>query len=221
MLQAIRAGLPRAHLPEAQADLPPLPAGAAVEPAALVEQFSQELAAVGGHVYRPDSPEAAIDGVLDLLRSRGATAVIAWAAAELPLPGLAGALDRAGITRHAVDLPAGSHAERRQALAALAGVPAGLTGALAGIANNGSLALVSGPGRSRLASLLPPLHVALLPVERLYPDLGAFLQAQPQLASPSAGSNLVLITGPSRTADIEMTLTIGVHGPKEVHVFLI
>jgi L-lactate dehydrogenase complex protein LldG len=66
---------------------------------------------------------------------------------------------------------------------------------------------------------LPPVHIAVLRVERLYSTLEAFFAAHPDAAE--AGSNLVLITGPSRTADIEMTLTRGVHGPGEVHVLLV
>ena len=117
---------------------------------------------------------------------------------------------------------AGCHARASSAgsgLTELDDVRVGLTGAVAGLADTGSLVLVSGPGRGRIASLLPPLHIAMLRVSQLHPTYAAFLAAHPQIED--AGSNLVLITGPSRTADIEMTLTRGVHGPGEVHVVLI
>ena len=104
-------------------------------------------------------------------------------------------------------------------LTALESLQVGLTGAIAGIAESGTFAVVSGSGRSRLASLLPPVHIAVLRAERLYPSLDAFFAAHPDVADD--GSNLVLITGPSRTADIEMTLTRGVHGPGEVHIVLV
>ena len=94
----------------------------------------------------------------------------------------------------------------------------GLTGADAGLAETGSVVLASGPGRSRLASLLVPVHVAVLHVDRLVNDVAVLLATRPDLVA--AGSNLVAITGPSRTADIEHTLSRGVHGPGEVHVIL-
>ena len=95
---------------------------------------------------------------------------------------------------------------------------AGITGALAGIAETGTLVLPAGGDHQPLsASLLPAIHIAVLPASRLLTSLEQVMRL-PQVASAPA---TVLITGPSRTADIEMTLTIGVHGPKELHVFLV
>ena len=64
------------------------------------------------------------------------------------------------------------------------------------------------------ASLLPEIHIAILKSSDILPSLP---DAMHLVKNTSAA---VFITGPSRTADIEMTLTIGVHGPKEIHVFL-
>jgi len=150
--------------------------------------------------------------------ARGASRVLAWDPEWLNCPGLSEAIDAHGIVREPCWLPAGA-AERRARLAAIDDVRVGLTGALAGLADTGSLALVSGPGRGRIASLLPPVHIAVLRADQIVPSFGAFLAAHPHIADE--GSNLVLITGPSRTADIEMTLTRGVHGPGHVHVVII
>jgi L-lactate dehydrogenase complex protein LldG len=79
--------------------------------------------------------------------------------------------------------------------------------------------LVHGEGRGRIVSLLPPVHVALVDVARLHATLGALWAAEPDLLRQAA--NLVVVTGPSRTADIEMTLTRGVHGPRIVHVVFV
>ena len=67
-------------------------------------------------------------------------------------------------------------------------------------------------------SVLPPVHVAVVEERRLRPSLAALLHEEPGLLD--SGSNVVIVAGPSRTADIEMTLTHGVHGPKHVHVIL-
>jgi L-lactate dehydrogenase complex protein LldG len=78
---------------------------------------------------------------------------------------------------------------------------------------------VSGSGQSRLASLLPPIHVAVLKRRAIVYSLPMLLREQAALAT--SGANFVCITGPSRTADIEHVLTRGVHGPKDVHVVLV
>lgn len=90
----------------------------------------------------------------------------------------------------------------------------GLTGCAAGIANTGTVLLLD-EGETLKASLLPETHLAILPTRLLVADLPE------ALAETRNASNAVLVTGPSRTADIEMTLTIGVHGPKEIIVFLV
>jgi L-lactate dehydrogenase complex protein LldG len=117
-------------------------------------------------------------------------------------------------------LPApGDERARATRLAELDRATVGVTGALAGLAETGSLVLLNGPGRGRLASLLPPVHVALLTVADLYAGMSAFLAARPDVVRQA--SNLVFVSGPSRTADIEQVLTLGVHGPRELHVVLV
>ena len=90
----------------------------------------------------------------------------------------------------------------------------GLTGCTAGIANTGTVVLLD-EGETLKASLLPETHLVILRASQLVADLPE------ALAGTRHTSNAVLVTGPSRTADIEMTLTIGVHGPKEIIVFLV
>ena len=93
---------------------------------------------------------------------------------------------------------------------------AGVTTAQWGIAETGTLVLESAHERSRLASLVPPIHVAILSTQRIRPSLGDAL-ARVDRASHA----ITLITGPSRTSDIELTLVVGVHGPQIVHVLLL
>jgi len=94
----------------------------------------------------------------------------------------------------------------------------GITGGQLGIAETGTLVLDSSVERNRLVSLVPPVHIAVLDASRIYPTLGdalSFLQSGNEV-SPA----ITFITGPSRTADIELTLAIGVHGPQELYVII-
>jgi L-lactate dehydrogenase complex protein LldG len=192
-------------------------AAAVWPPDLLVERFSAALTAVAGRVHRAPDDRAANTTLVTLCRERGVSRLLSWDPRWIALDGLPAALAAADID---LDFGMVPRVDARTArLAALESLQIGLTGALAGIAESGTVAVVSGPGRSRLASLLPPVHVAVLKAERLYSTLEAFFAAHPDVAD--SGSNLVLITGPSRTADIEMTLTRGVHGPGEVHVVLV
>ena len=94
----------------------------------------------------------------------------------------------------------------------------GVTGVLAAVAETGTLALVAGPRTPRRTSLVPPTHVALVPVSRL---LATYAEAVAMLAAlDPTPSNMQFITGPSRSSDIEMRPVQGMHGPKEVVVLL-
>lgn len=94
----------------------------------------------------------------------------------------------------------------------------GITRAQAGIAETGTLVLDSSVERNRLVSLVPPVHIAILDAAQIYATLDetlAALQSNGEL-SPA----ITFITGPSRTADIELTLTVGVHGPQALYVIV-
>ena len=184
----------------------------------MIAGFTRELEALSGHVHRVPDPAAARDWVLALLALRGVTRVLAWDDAWLHPPGLGGALRTQGVTLESCWLPP-STPGRTARLAALDDVSIGITGAYGALADTGSLMMVSGPGRGRIASLLPPTHVAVISADQLWPTLGHFLAANPAVAD--AGSNVLAITGPSRTGDIEGTLVLGVHGPGDLHVVIV
>lgn len=96
----------------------------------------------------------------------------------------------------------------------------GLTGAFAGIAETGTLMLISGETTPATVSLLPETHIAVLPMSRLMDTLeDAFALLRREAVRWPRAVNL--ISGPSRTADIEQTVTLGAHGPYRVHVILI
>ena len=97
------------------------------------------------------------------------------------------------------------------------GLDAGVTGVAAAIARSGTLALHSGPGCPGMASLAPPLHVAVVRAEQVVGALADYLTA-PLAGAPSARA---LVTGPSKTADIEGILITGVHGPGRIVAVLV
>lgn len=94
---------------------------------------------------------------------------------------------------------------------------AGVSTAVYGLADTGSVVLTASADEPRARSLLPAVHVSLLSEDRILPDL-ATLFATLGDDLPSA---LAIVTGPSRSADIEQRLAIGVHGPGEVHLVLL
>ena len=194
---------------------PLAPGGFALK--SLARRFSDELAALTGRAHQVASADEAVSTIQAIVARTGGGPILCWDAAELGEGDVASKLVSGGTKILSYEL-ASDPDERRRVLAELDPVQVGLTGAMAGLADTGSIVLASGPGRGRLVSLLPPVHIALLSRRRLYPTLPSFLEAHP--GSVTHGSNLVIITGPSRTADIEMTLTHGVHGPREVHVIL-
>jgi hypothetical protein len=156
----------------------------------------QELAAVGGHGVRIRHQELH-QKVIDLLHSREISRIQIQ-------PGLLdeSILRAAGVSCSTVPDPT---------------VRAGVTGAVCGLADTGSVLVSNEAGGPLEASLLPEIHVAVLRAADILPSLAdAFARAQIR-ASRAA----VVITGPSRTGDIEMSHTIGVHGPGEVHVFVV
>jgi L-lactate dehydrogenase complex protein LldG len=93
---------------------------------------------------------------------------------------------------------------------------AGVSNALYGLADTGSVVLAASPDEPRARSLLPAVHVSLLAEDRILPGLAELFDA----VRDDLPSGLAIVTGPSRSADIEQQLVVGVHGPGEVHVVL-
>jgi L-lactate dehydrogenase complex protein LldG len=150
--------------------------------------------------------------------------MVSWSAQALGWD-LAGDLQADGFEAVAMPHdPVGEQEERRiRSLTAGAGI--GLTGADLVIAETGTLVLISGPGKPRSTSLLPDCHIAVFGKPQLVERLehaGIFLEWLHTDAGQQMGGAMInFITGPSRTADIELTLTRGVHGPREVHAVFV
>jgi L-lactate utilization protein LutB len=166
----------------------------------LIDRFEQELVALGGEFFRCHMGELPAY-LLGKIEAEGGQQVWAWDENNLPA-GLLAELGKLGVKiTHQAD-PA---------------IKIGLTGALAAAAETGTLALPGGAGRPLQASLLPEIHLAVLHASRIHWSL-ADLLALPEMTRSSAAA---LVSGPSRTGDIELTLTVGVHGPGKVVVFCV
>ena len=99
----------------------------------------------------------------------------------------------------------------------LFGSDVGVTSAQWAIAETGTLVLESDAESHRLTSLIPPIHICILETGKIRQTLGEILD----LIDAERSRTVTFITGASRTSDIELTLAIGVHGPRELHVILI
>ena len=183
----------------------------------LVESTAEaRLALINRLIAWHDTEEAAIKGVR--LTTGQEKQVLGWDAQALPLGHLSEALADMGF-----ELVAPKTLATKESREAVRHIRYGLTGVEAAFATTGSLLLAAGGHQLRAASLLPIRHIALVPLSRLYgsiedwlaaghhDDLVHFFRSRP---------NVTLISGPSKSADIEMNLTLGVHGPRFLHCIL-
>lgn len=174
--------------------------------------FEAAVTRVGGHFYKAHSAEDAGERVISIALEHAARSIIAW---DNPLIEAIRLGERAaanGLT-YCEDDAKGD--VRKSA----ADSDIGVTFVDYALAETGSLVLLSREGQARSISLLPPVHVALVIPSQVLPgfdELFALLESG-ENRLPSA---VTFITGPSRTADIELTLVVGVHGPQELHVVL-
>jgi L-lactate utilization protein LutC len=194
---------------------PPLPAragvgyqGAGTDP---VGRFAAELAAAGGSCRVVADRAAAAEAVLDVVRARAARRAFVGTGPVLDPLEMARRLREMGVS--VSDTSAG----REELFAADVGV----SGVDYLVAETGSVVVLTAPGQPRLLSLLPPVHVAVADRSQLLPDLFDLFEGRASAGRQSLPACLSVITGPSKTGDIELRLVTGVHGPGEVHVVLI
>jgi L-lactate dehydrogenase complex protein LldG len=172
---------------------------------AKIESFLTRLEALAGKTHRAGSAAEALEYVRQVVNGRPAVASNAPLLAECGVTSLPSV--RWGLTDR----------EELRALCSVAVV--GITSADYCLADTGTLVMIASREEARLISLLPPVHIVIVSGERMLSGLDELLAIVPLPAEQS--SSMVLITGPSRTADIEQTLVRGVHGPGEIHVVII
>lgn len=167
--------------------------------------FIQKFEALGGKAFRVPTPSAVVPAIQHLLTQKSAIA------------SNASFLRKCGIT----GLPQVSTAftDREELKTACASADIGITSVDYALAATGTFVMLSSPNEARLISLLPPVHIAIFPRSLFLANLAELLSLLPRPADQT--SSMVLITGPSRTADIEQILVRGVHGPGEIYAVIV
>ena len=170
-----------------------------------IERFSSALEKLSGETHIVPSPEAARALVVELISGKSAVASNSHYLRECGIASLPGVFT--------------GYTDRDELRDACAAVDIGISSADYILADTGSLVTIASPEEARLVSLLPPVHIAVFPRERILTGLDELFTRVPNPAEVS--SSMVLITGSSRTADIEQILIKGVHGPGMVHAVIV
>jgi L-lactate dehydrogenase complex protein LldG len=171
----------------------------------FVNLFVQKFENLGGKSFRVRDTAAVVPAIADLLVQKSAVA------SNSPF------LRKCGVT----GLPQvhAGFSDRDELKEACAGADIGITSVDYALAETGSLVMLSSFNEARLVSLLPPAHIAIFPRSLILANLDQLLSMLPRPADQT--SSMVLITGPSRTADIEQILVRGVHGPGEIYAVIV
>jgi L-lactate dehydrogenase complex protein LldG len=185
-----------------------------LEPEDHIALFRSRAIDVDAVVHGPVSSYGVPRAVAGIAAGHGSETFMAWD--DLVVAGIPAALAAGGLDRIEANLPAEGRADHQLEYRH---ADLGVTGADAGLAESGTIVLTHGAGRPRMASLVPEVHIALLQVASIDRSLAHWAHRHPETARDT--TNLVLISGPSRTGDIGQHLNLGVHGPRHVHVVLV
>ncbi len=189
-------GQPVADPPPVRLRIPDVPL------AVRIGSMLSRIEVLAGKAMRSDDPRAVVAAAIE-----GKTAVASNAPFLRDLGITALPSVRSGIT------------DRGELRELCATCDVGITSADYALADTGSLVMLSSPQEARMISLLPPAHIAIVPKERILTGLDELFTVLPDPAGQT--SSMVLITGPSRTADIEQILVRGVHGPGQITVIIV
>jgi len=202
-LARARSGLAGVAAPPLPGTRPPTPASG---DGRLFDRFAEELEKAGGTARWVNRQDLSAEVYELAIEMGAAAAVVSDDVDEF----------RERIDRGLADAGCAVGPVSREAAAA---ADLGVTGAVAGVCSTGSVLLRAAPASPRIASLLPPAHVAILHEAVLVPGFEELFDVLgEQLLEANAA---VLVTGPSRTSDIELTLVRGVHGPKRMTALVV
>lgn len=175
----------------------------------LIRLMKEKAKAVQAVVVKIKTLKEAFQYTVDLTRRQGGTSMVAMGLETQDVNLLEKACKTADLTF--LKPPLRSHANE---------IHTALTPVDWGIAETGTLVLDSSSEDVRIATMLSETHVALLPVSKIKPDVTALENEINAVLKADGSSYYAFITGASRTADIERVLTIGVHGPQELHILI-
>ena len=178
----------------------------------IIELFKEKLEEVGGHCIVAGSDQEVVAALAQIISDLQQTTLRARRIALSNAPALEGLLSQIEVTVDEITM--------LPRAAALFDYDIGITTAQAAIAETGTLVLESECERHRLISLVPPVHIAIVDAANICLTLGESLAAVQKGERGELSPTITFITGPSRTADIELTLAIGVHGPQKLYVIV-
>ncbi|HVC98571.1 MAG TPA: lactate utilization protein [Pirellulales bacterium] len=190
--------------------------GAGADP---VGRLAKEILAVGGQAHLVFGRDEARALLARFLEQHSVRSALCWEHPVLERLGVGELLAERGITLLSRATLSGlDQSQQREAMLA---ADAGISSVSYAVAETGTLALASAAGQERLASLAPPVHIAVVEADQVLPDLFDLFERIAADGGERMASNWALITGPSKTGDIELTLTTGVHGPGTWHVIIV
>jgi L-lactate dehydrogenase complex protein LldG len=198
-------------------------ADAAERSSELADRMADAAAVIGWKVHRAQNPEYAADLIASICQEKSATSVLRSSHDVLTQVRVDSAVTSTGasiaVTEHTDD---NNLDKIDQSKTAAFSADIGITGADYAIAETGTVVLHPRAGLSRLVSLAPPTHIAVLKTGDVLDSLDELfaMERSDHLAGELAGS-MNLISGPSKTADIEGTTVTGIHGPLEVHLIIL
>lgn len=193
-----------------------------IEPAAApgadsLARFTQEATAVRARVHRVSGRLQFVEKIVEICTNQTGEIALSGSAlfSEMELPP---ALADRGLTTFESD-----ETDNETLVSRLANCAVGVTAADYAVAETGTIVLSSDESNSLLVSLLPPVHIAVIHTEQMIASIDETIirlsKDRRERVNPSR--SVTMITGPSRTSDVELVLSIGVHGPKELHVIIL
>lgn len=193
-----------------------IPATPLARHAELASQFARELEALKGHFLGVLSPDELKNRAVKLVAELGVRNVAVGEQVAIDLDPVGRALEQSGVHLIRADETDESARTLRDRIAnsELAIVEASYA-----IASTGTFVMVAGPKRPSSLTILPPANLLVVHIDRLKPNLAAALAA----IGPETVTNhrVALVTGPSRTADIEKLIVLGVHGPRQLYAAIV